>query len=464
MSFRPRSRARRALLVAVMAIAFLAQAAPAAAQTRLALIVGNADYASLPALANPRNDAQAVADALRDLDFEVIALTDASRQELARAVLSFKRRLDRAGGNGVGLFYYAGHGVQAGGDNFLIPVDTAIDAEAELEIAAIRTGWVLEQMEAAGSRLNIVILDACRNNPFRGRFRSATRGGLARMRAPRGSLLAYAAGPGEVAEDGQGRHSPYTKALLETLHKPGLKIEEVFKQTRIRVAALTDGRQVPWEESSLTGDFYFKPPGDADAGGAAVRRPAETPDATAGNRELVFWQSVMGSDDPGDYRAYLERFPDGLYAPLARNRLTELRREDAPRSTAQQTARLAPPPPPPRPEPSARPEPSPPPPEAQDPDGTWRAKVTGRLMTAQFDKTLHCSLELPVVAGRFSRWFTCGGLRWQAKGRVAEGGTLADAYVWAKYRMAPVPLKGTLKDARAKGGGLILKLQGERAE
>ncbi len=458
MFLRPRSRARHALLAALLAIGCLAQAVPAAAQARLALVVGNADYASLPALANPRNDAQAVAEALRDLDFEVIALTDASRRELARAVLSFKRRLDRAGGDGVGLFFYAGHGVQAGGENFLIPVDTAIDAEAELEIAAIRTGWVLEQMEAAGSRLNIVILDACRNNPFRSRFRSATRGGLARMRAPRGSLLAYAAGPGEVAEDGQGRHSPYTKALLETLRKPGLKIEEVFKQTRIRVAALTDGRQVPWEESSLTGDFYFKPPGDADTGAVAARRPAETPEAAAGNRELVFWQSVMGSDDPGDYRAYLERFPDGLYAPLARNRLKELRPQDAPRSTGQQTARVAPPLPPPRPEPDARP------PEAEGPDGAWRAKVTGRLMTAQFNKTLHCSLELPVIAGRFSRWFTCGGLRWQAKGRVGEDGTLVDAYVWAKYRTAPVPLKGTLIEARAKGGGLSLKLRGERAE
>jgi uncharacterized caspase-like protein len=157
---------------------------------------------------------------------------------------------------GVGLFYYAGHGVAVKGINYLVPVDAKVEREEEVEYECVDAGFVLSQMDDAGNRMNIVILDACRNNPFARNFRSASRG-LVQMDAPSGTLIAYATAPGSVASDGSARNGLYTQELLKFIRTPNLGLEEVFKRVRISIRTLTQNRQTPWESSSLTGDFSF---------------------------------------------------------------------------------------------------------------------------------------------------------------------------------------------------------------
>ncbi|MDG4551118.1 MAG: SUMF1/EgtB/PvdO family nonheme iron enzyme [Candidatus Contendobacter sp.] len=225
----------------------------ALAEPRTALVVGNAGYRDSP-LNNPVNDARDVAEALRAMGFEVVQRENLDKRGFDAVVGDFARRLKERGG--VGLFYYSGHGAQVKGENFLIPVSAAIASEADVEYEAVNAGRILRNMEQAGNGLNIVVLDACRNNPYRSWYRSETKG-LARMDAPTGSIIAYATAPGAVAADGAGRNSPYTAGLLQAMRTPGLGIEQLFKQVRIQVAKATGNRQVPWESSSLMGDFYF---------------------------------------------------------------------------------------------------------------------------------------------------------------------------------------------------------------
>jgi uncharacterized caspase-like protein len=232
-----------------------AQAAPA--ESRIALVIGNAAYPTAP-LRNPVNDAKAMADRLRTLGFEVALRTDVTQREMTRAVSQFGQALKPGA---VALFYYAGHGMQVRGRNFLIPVDAEIASEASVRSEAVDVDLLLEQLGPA--RLSMVILDACRNNPFEGRFRSGGGGGLAQIDAPKGTLLAYATAPGKVASDGEGAHGLYTSELLKALDIPGIKVEEVFKAVRVNVVKATASQQVPWESSSLTGDYYFRPPAPA---------------------------------------------------------------------------------------------------------------------------------------------------------------------------------------------------------
>ncbi|MGO9993262.1 MAG: caspase family protein [Steroidobacteraceae bacterium] len=232
-----------------------------AAEPRIALVIGNSDYASGP-LPNPANDAKLIGDELADLGFDVIARRNADQTTMKRAIQEFGARLEKAGPDSVGLFYYAGHGVQLNGRNYLIPTTARIEREGDVEIEAVSADWVIEQMRFARNRLNIVILDACRNNPFTRSMRSVDHG-LATMDAPAGILIAYSTAPGSVAADGTGRNSPYTEALthaIRDLHEP---VEQVFKHVRVGVMSATAGKQVPWESSSLTGDFYFAAPSKA---------------------------------------------------------------------------------------------------------------------------------------------------------------------------------------------------------
>lgn len=225
---------------------------PAVAEQRLALVIGNAAYPTEP-LQNPANDARDLAQVLSKLGFEVIHRENLSQNDMKKSIRTFGKKLQ---GGGVGLFYYAGHGVQVDGKNYLIPVNAAVNSEREVEYESVDVGFVLAQMEAARNPLNIVILDACRNNPFSRSFRSSTRG-LASIDAPAGTLIAYATAPGSVASDGNAGNGLYTQELLANMRQPELKIEEVFKRVRIGVQQKTAGKQVPWESSSLTGDFYF---------------------------------------------------------------------------------------------------------------------------------------------------------------------------------------------------------------
>jgi hypothetical protein len=224
------------------------------AANRTALVIGNGKYLSSP-LANPVNDARDMAKMLESCGFKVTLKTNASLRAMETAIRSFGTNL-REGG--IGLFYYAGHGLQVKGNNYLIPVGATIESEADVKYEAVNAGLVLAKMEDARNNLNIVILDACRNNPFARGFRSPVEG-LARMDAPTGSLIAYATAPGRLAADGEGRNGIYTKHLIDNMKKPGLTIEQVLKNVRVAVLSETDRKQTPWEASSLTGYFYFKP-------------------------------------------------------------------------------------------------------------------------------------------------------------------------------------------------------------
>ncbi len=281
---------------------------------RVALVIGNAAYETAP-LSNPVNDARDMAAALRAHGFEVTLGTDWTKRQMEDAIRAFGSRL-RAGR--VGLFYFAGHGMQVGGRNFLVPIGFRLGTESEVEYEAVDTGRVLGQMEDAGSGVNVVILDACRNNPFGRGFRSVEQG-LARLAAPTGSFIGYATAPGSVAADGKGRNGTYTAALLEALRVPGLKVEEVFKRVRQSVARETAQKQVPWDSSSLVGDFYFVGP---DALAPTDLAPA-APESTTVEQE--YWEAIKNSANADEFEAYLAEYPAGRFVSLARLRVRQLR-------------------------------------------------------------------------------------------------------------------------------------------
>jgi hypothetical protein len=225
------------------------------AEQRVALVIGNSAYETAP-LKNPVNDASDIAQALRELGFDTIHKENVRQNDMKRVIREFG---EKARNSSVALFYYAGHAVQVNGQNYLIPVGAIIEKEEEVEYESVDVGFVLAQMANAGSRTNIVILDACRNDPFARSFRSTNRG-LALINAPSGTLVAYATAPGSVASDGTGRNGLYTQELLKNLGISGLDVEEVFKRVRVAVRERTQGKQTPWESSSLVGNFYFKQP------------------------------------------------------------------------------------------------------------------------------------------------------------------------------------------------------------
>lgn len=226
-----------------------------AAERRIALVIGNSAYKQAP-LANPGNDARAVAQALRDAGFTVTERRNVNQTAMRRVIREFG---DEIAKGGVGLFFYAGHGMQVRGRNYLIPVGHDIEREDEVAEQSVDVALVLEKMATAKNALNILILDACRNNPFASSFRS-TAGGLAPMDAPPGTLVAFSTAPGQVAADGTGEHSTYTKHLLSYMRESGLRVEDVFKRVRTAVRQESGGKQTPWENTSLETDFYFKTP------------------------------------------------------------------------------------------------------------------------------------------------------------------------------------------------------------
>ncbi len=249
----------------------VSKSASGARQRRLAVVIGNSEYEKSE-LKNPVNDAKAMARLLRRLDFEVELVENGGRRSMVTMMNDFGRKLRQAD---VGLFYYAGHGIQVKGRNYLIPVDAVLETEADVEFEALDLGRVLSKMEDARCPLNIVVLDACRDNPFARSFRSTSKG-LALVDAPRGTLLAFATAPGSVAADGVGRNGVYTKHLLANIERPDLSIEEVFKQVRIGVVDDTGGQQTPWESSSLMGSFHFQPDVDTQ-NRASTRAPSPPP-------------------------------------------------------------------------------------------------------------------------------------------------------------------------------------------
>ena len=269
----------RRLFSSLLSLVFLSLAYSSplfAVERRVALVIGNAKYKD-GALLNPVNDANDMEAALKASGFQVIKALDASQKQMNRAIAQFGELLTQ---DSVALFYYAGHGLQVRGKNYLIPVDAEIKSESMIRVESVDVDGVLDQL--SGSELNVVILDACRNNPYERRASRSLGGvGLAQMEAPKGSLIAYSTAPGRTAADGDGRNGIYTQALLRYIRTPGLTIEEVFKNVRKDVSRVTRDAQMPWESSSMTGEFYFSPVGRQSIGSnlPAPVRPPEKPAA-----------------------------------------------------------------------------------------------------------------------------------------------------------------------------------------
>jgi hypothetical protein len=310
-------------------------AVPALAATRVALVIGNSAYRHVSPLDHPKNDARLIAETLRGLGFSLVgggAQLDLDATAMRRSVQDFGAMVQ---GADVALVYYAGHGVAVRGSNYLVPVDANPTREADVDLQMLDANAILRQMEDAGTRLNLVILDACRNNPFGGRgLRDAT-GGLAQMRAPEGTLISFATQPESVAQDGTDGHSPFTKALAEVITRPGVGIFETFNDVGLEVKRATGGTQQPWVSSSpVDGEFYFA--GRSSMSPAAASSvPAPAPPDPAEHT----WSVIQGTTSIAILEDFVRQFGSSPYGSMARARIEELKRA--------QLAVASPPPPPP---------------------------------------------------------------------------------------------------------------------
>lgn len=333
---------RMTSLILVMACGIL-WAGMASAESRIALIIANGAYQNTSPLKNPVADGKLMATTLEGMGFKVTLATDLDAKAMKKAMLDFGRALRSS--DSVGLFYYAGHAVQVAGENYLMPIDANLQDETEIGIEGVDVNDFLATMNEAQSRIKIVVLDACRNNPFPAASRSAARG-LAIVRAPTGTLIAYSTSPGEVALDGTGDNSPYAEALARAMKgETGKPIELVFRQARVAVLESTEGRQTPWDLSSITGDFVLAPGGAAQDSAIATTGPEDVSEpatpASGGSandaaKDYAVWVAIEASGNAAAYQAYLDEFPSGRFAAEARKRLA-----DAEAAEVQKQAALA---------------------------------------------------------------------------------------------------------------------------
>ena len=296
---------------------------PAAAEKRVALVIGNSSYVHVGRLSNPANDAKLMADTLKSVGFTLVGGTaqlDLDKAGLDRVVQDFGARLQ---GADVALFFYAGHGVQVRGANYLVPIGANPTKESDVDFQMLDTNLVLRQMEGAGTRLNIVVLDACRNNPFAGRGLRSGASGLATIQAPEGTLISFATQPGSVAKDGEDGNSPYTKALAKTIRRPGLDIFRTFNEVGLEVKRSTGGTQQPWVSSSpIAGSFYFA----AAPAGVQTISPAPVVRADPCAAAADHWRSAEAIGTQAAFEDHLARFPTCAFAGLARNRIEALKK------------------------------------------------------------------------------------------------------------------------------------------
>lgn len=286
-------------------------AAPAALQgpeQRVALVIGNSNYQNAPQLANPDNDAQSMAQFLNSAGFEVISATDLNQNDMLRVVQDFSAKVSARGPNTVAMVYYAGHGVQLAGENYLVPVDAKVSNQTDLVNDSVRLVDVMSTLETIPSRMRIVILDACRNNPFPN-VNDAGRG-LAIVDAPNGSIVGYSTAPGAEALDGSGGHSPYTQAFLNVAREPNVPIEQLLKRVRLQVNQSTSGAQIPWESSSLTSDFTFF----GDTAVAANRAPVNAPVVQMASNlpsrsTRQAYDYVVSEGRPEYYQEFIQMYP-----------------------------------------------------------------------------------------------------------------------------------------------------------
>jgi Caspase domain len=277
---------------------------------KVALVLGNSKYKE-SSLKNPANDARAIGEALKTMGFAVTLKLDAGRAEMAAVTQAYVQEIAKR--KAVGLFYYAGHGIQLAWRNYMLPVDANIDTLADIQKQAVEVNGLLEGIKKANNPLNVIILDACRDNPF-GSLKGMDQKGLSQMDAPQSTLLAYATSPGNVASDGTGEHGLYTEHLLREMKVPETKVEDVFKRVRLGVRRKTNGAQIPWESTSLEEDFYFLPP-------AHLKKLSEEEKERQFNEEFALWEKVKQANEPGPLEEYLQRYPSGEYSELAQLRL-----------------------------------------------------------------------------------------------------------------------------------------------
>ena len=297
-------------------------------EKRLALVIGNGAYQKTSELPNPPNDATDMAVTLNSLGFEVLSGTNQTKRQMEILIREFGDKLSRQGG--VGLFFYAGHGLQVKGSNYLIPVDAEVPAEDEVEYATINLNFLLNKMDAAKNDLNIVILDACRNNPFARSWRNfrdvGEGGGLAKITPPTGTIMLYATQPGNVASDGTGRNGLFTESLLEQIRKPNLELDAMIKQLARDVSERSGKKQMPWKEGIVTGDFYFAGVGSGSSSGV---QPVSNPIVTSsGTAEDVMWQEVAKLNTKLAVESYLSEYPSGKYVATARLKLRAMAGEE----------------------------------------------------------------------------------------------------------------------------------------
>ena len=280
---------------------------------RHALVIGNSRYSSSP-LDNPVNDAKAIAGELKASGFDVNLLLDTGRDTLLNAIEAYGKQLSAR--KAVGLFYFAGHGAQLAWRNYLLPVDAAIKSMADVPARAVELNTLLQGLTKAKNPMNVIVLDACRDNPF-GTAMPVEQKGLSQFDAPPGSLLAYATSPGNVASDGSGANGLYTEHLLRELKTPEAKIEDVFKRVRLAVRRRSNGAQIPWESTSLEEDFYFHPP----------KSTGKISDEEATRRfeqELAIWERIKATSEAAPLEDYLRRYPSGLFSEVAQLRLDQV--------------------------------------------------------------------------------------------------------------------------------------------
>ena len=277
---------------------------------KIALVIGNTKYVEAP-LKNPGNDAKGIAGELQKLGFQVNLKLDAGRNDMIEAIRAFGAGLAKK--KGVGMFYYAGHGVQLAWKNYLIPVDAVIDKVEDMQAKTVELNSLLEGLVKAQNPMNVIILDACRDNPFGSKVRSQQKG-LSQFDAPPGSLLAYATSPGNTAADGEGANGLYTENLLREIKVPEARIEDVFKRVRLNVRRKSEGQQIPWESTSLEEDFWFIPPKE-------IKRLSEEEQERLFKEELALWGRIKAAKDPAPLEDYLRRYPSGKFTELAQLQL-----------------------------------------------------------------------------------------------------------------------------------------------
>ena len=329
----------RLLIIALSVIGILASSNVAKAERRVAFVVGNGAYKNVAQLPNPQIDAKSMAGVLRNVGFDVVEGTNLTRDQMTERLLEFGKK---AQGADVAVFFYAGHGIAVDGTNYLLPVDADIKSEMDVKLgSAINVDVTLDQT-MRDAKVKLVFLDACRDNPFAAKIRSFATSrsvnvqtGLAEMKSGEGTLIAFATGPGQTALDGkEGTNSPFTRALMDNITKPGVEIQQAMTEVRAQVNEETNKGQLPWGHTNLIGSVYLNPVA-APTGASAAKAP-KTPaststTSTASEVELEFWRSIKDSNKPEELNAYVTNYPNGQFKSLALARIASL--QDGPSTT-----------------------------------------------------------------------------------------------------------------------------------